>query len=96
MPDKGWRPIWLDISFHPAAQCLQVLVVGPQEVDLFGRGPHRVLRDAVATLRARGIRLDRKDVHIAEPIREVGTYTITVDVHDGVTADVKTIVTAKE
>ncbi|MFT4048558.1 MAG: 50S ribosomal protein L9 [Solirubrobacterales bacterium] len=66
---------------------------GP-EGRLFGSVTPKEIVEAIKD--ARGIRLDRKDVHIAEPIREVGTYTITVDVHDGVTADVKTIVSAKD
>lgn len=66
---------------------------GP-EGRLFGSVTPKEIVEAIKD--ARGIRLDRKDVHIDEPIREVGTYTITVDVHDGVTADVKTIVSAKD
>lgn len=66
---------------------------GP-EGRLFGSVTPKEIVEAIKD--ARGIRLDRKDVHIEEPIREVGTYTITVDVHEGVTATVKTIVTAKE
>lgn len=66
---------------------------GP-EGRLFGSVTPKEIVEAIKD--ARGIRLDRKDVHISEPIREVGTYTITVDVHDDVTADVKTIVTAKD
>ena len=66
---------------------------GP-EGRLFGSVTPKEIVEAIKD--ARGIRLERKDVHIAEPIREVGTYTITVDVHDGGTADVKTIVTAKD
>lgn len=54
-------------------------------------------KEIVAAVKdARGVHLDRKDVHISEPIRQVGTYTITVDVHEGVTADIKTIVAAAE
>ena len=66
---------------------------GP-EGRLFGSVTAKEIVEAIKD--ARGVRLDRKDVHIEEPIREVGTYTITVDVHDGVTAEVKTIVTAAE
>jgi len=66
---------------------------GP-EGRLFGSVTPKEIVEAIKE--ARGIRLDRKDVHIEEPIRQVGTYTITVDVHDGVTADVKTIITAAE
>lgn len=66
---------------------------GP-EGRLFGSVTPKEIVEAIKD--ARGVRLDRKDIHIEEPIREVGTYTITVDVHDGVTADVKTIITAAE
>lgn len=66
---------------------------GP-EGRLFGSVTPKEIVEAIKD--ARGIRLDRKDIHIDEPIREVGTYTITVDVHDDVTADVKTIITAAE
>lgn len=66
---------------------------GP-EGRLFGSVTQKEIVQAIKD--ARGVRLDRKDVHIAEPIRQVGTYTVTVDVHDGVTADVKTIIVAAE
>lgn len=66
---------------------------GP-EGRLFGSVTPKEIVEAIKD--ARGVRLDRKDIHIEEPIREVGTYTITVDVHDGVTAEVKTIITAAE
>jgi ribosomal protein L9 len=32
-------------------------------------------------------------VHLEQPIRTTGTHMVTIEVHDGVTADVKTIVT---
>lgn len=54
-------------------------------------------KDVVQAIKdARDIRLERKDIHIGEPIRHVGTFSVTVDVHDGVTASVKTIVTASQ
>lgn len=61
---------------------------------LFGSVTQKDLVQAIKD--ARGIRLERKDIHIEEPIRHVGTFSVTVDVHDGVTAQVKTIVTATE
>jgi len=51
---------------------------------------------AAAIKEARGVRLERKDIYIDEAIKQVGTYTVTVDVHDGVMATVKTIVTPAE
>lgn len=47
---------------------------------------------AAAIKEARGIRLDRHDIRIEEPIKMVGSYSVTVEVYDGVTANVKTIV----
>lgn len=54
-------------------------------------------KDVVQAIKdARGIRLERKDIHIDDPIRHVGTFSVTVDVHEGVTASIKTIVTASQ
>ncbi len=53
-------------------------------------------QDVVEAIRqARGLRLDRRRVHLDHPIRTTGTHMVTVEVHDGVMADVKTIVTAQ-
>ena len=46
-----------------------------------------------AIQQARGIKLDRRKVHLENPIRTTGTHMVTVEVSEGVTADVKTIVT---
>jgi large subunit ribosomal protein L9 len=43
---------------------------------------------------ARGLKLDKRKVHLEDPIRTTGTHMVTVEVHEGVTAQVKTIVTA--
>jgi len=50
---------------------------------------------AKAIQRARGLRLERKNVLLEQPIKSTGTHMVTVEVHDGVTAEVKTIVTPK-
>ena len=59
---------------------------------LFGSVTQKDIVDAVE--QARGIRVDRRKVRIEEPIKATGTYTVTIELHGGVTADVKTIVTA--
>ena len=60
---------------------------------LFGSvGPQDI---AAAIKEARGLRIDRRNVHIEEPIKNVGTYMVVVDVVDGVSATVKTMVVAK-
>jgi large subunit ribosomal protein L9 len=58
---------------------------------LFGSVTSQEIVEAVQ--QARGIKLDKRRVQLAEPIRTTGTHTVTVEVADGVTADVKTIVT---
>ena len=71
-----------------------VLTISHQAGDdgrLFGSVTSQEITDAVR--QARGIRLDKRRVQLDEPIRTTGTHMVTVEVHDGVTADVKTIVT---
>ena len=58
---------------------------------LFGSVTAQDVADAIR--QARGIRIDRRQVRLEQPIRATGTHMVTVEVHDGVTADVKTIVT---
>ena len=59
---------------------------------LFGSVTAQDIADAIK--QARGMKLDRRKVHLDEPIRTTGTHMVTVEVHDGVTAQIKTIVTA--
>jgi large subunit ribosomal protein L9 len=59
---------------------------------LFGSVTAQEIVDAIR--QARGLRLDRRKVQLEEPIRQTGSHMVTVEVHDGVTATVKTIVTA--
>jgi large subunit ribosomal protein L9 len=58
---------------------------------LFGSVTTQDIAEAIRE--ARGITVDRRRVHLEEPIRHVGTYMVVVEVDDGVTATVKTIVT---
>jgi large subunit ribosomal protein L9 len=60
---------------------------------LFGSVTSQDIVDAIRD--ARGIRLDKRKVHLDEPIRNVGTHMVVVDVADGVTATVKTMVVAQ-
>jgi large subunit ribosomal protein L9 len=59
---------------------------------LFGSVTAQDIVDAVR--QARGLKIDRRKVQLEQPIRTTGTHMVTVEVHEGVTADVKTIVTA--
>ncbi len=58
---------------------------------LFGSVTAQEIVDAIA--QARGIRIDRRKVSLEQPIRSTGTYMVNVEVHEGLYADVKTIVT---
>jgi large subunit ribosomal protein L9 len=54
-------------------------------------------QDIAAAIRdARGLRTDKSNVHLPEPIKNVGTYMVVVDVVEGVTATVKTMVVAQK
>jgi large subunit ribosomal protein L9 len=72
-----------------------VLTIPQQAGDdgrLFGSVTPQDVADAIRD--ARGIRIDRRKVHLGEPIRHTGTYMVVVEVADGVTATVKTMVVA--
>jgi large subunit ribosomal protein L9 len=60
---------------------------------LFGSVTAQDIVDAVRV--ARGIRVDKRKVHLPEPIRHVGTHMIVVEVAEDVAATVKTMVVAR-
>lgn len=73
-----------------------VLTISHQAGDdgrLFGSVTAQEIADAVKA--ARGIKLDRRKIGLTEPIRSTGTHMVEVEVADGVTTQVKTIVTAE-
>jgi large subunit ribosomal protein L9 len=47
---------------------------------------------AEAISEARGVKIDRKKIRLDDPIREIGTYMVEVELPGGATAAVKTIV----
>ena len=57
---------------------------------LFGSVTAKEIADAISD--ARGLRIERKRIHLTEPIRSVGTYMVDVEVGPGNSARVKTIV----
>jgi large subunit ribosomal protein L9 len=70
-----------------------VVTIGQQAGDdgrLFGSVTPQDIADAIKD--ARGLELDRRRIHLEEPIRNVGTYMVVVEVEAGVQATVKTIV----
>jgi large subunit ribosomal protein L9 len=72
-----------------------VLTITQQAGDdgrLFGSVTTQDIVDAIRE--ARGLRLDKRKVQLEDPIKNIGTYMVVVEVADGVTATVKTLVTA--
>jgi len=73
-----------------------VLTISHQAGDdgrLFGSVTSQQIVDAVR--QARGLKLDKRRVQLEEPIKTTGTHMVTVEVADGVTATIKTIVTSE-
>jgi large subunit ribosomal protein L9 len=61
---------------------------------LFGSvGPKEVV-DAIDD--ARGVRIDKRKVLLEQPIREVGTHMVEIELGDGTTTSVKTIITEEK
>jgi large subunit ribosomal protein L9 len=72
-----------------------VLTIPQQAGDdgrLFGSVTTQDIADAIRD--ARGLKVDRRKVHLEEPIKNVGTYMLVVEIADGVTATIKTMVVA--
>jgi large subunit ribosomal protein L9 len=70
-----------------------VLTIPQQAGDdgrLFGSVTTQDIADAIRD--ARGIKIDRRKIHLEVPIRNIGTYMVVVEIADGVTAAVKTMV----
>jgi large subunit ribosomal protein L9 len=57
---------------------------------LFGSVTSKEIAEAIRD--ARGLRVDRKRIRLEDPIREIGTYMVEVEVGGGTTAKIKTIV----
>ncbi len=72
-----------------------VLTIPQQAGDdgrLFGSVTTQDIADAIRD--ARGIKIDRRKIHLEDPIRNIGTYMVVVEIADDVTAAVKTMVVA--
>jgi large subunit ribosomal protein L9 len=79
---------------HVATLNKTVLTIAQQAGDdgrLFGSVTTQDIAEAIAE--ARSITIDRRKIHLDEPIKSVGTYMVVVELGDGLTATVKTIVT---
>jgi large subunit ribosomal protein L9 len=73
-----------------------VLTISQQAGDdgrLFGSVTAQDIADAIKD--ARGVTIDKRNVHLDQPIKAVGTHMVVVEVANGVTATVKTMVNAE-
>jgi large subunit ribosomal protein L9 len=70
----------------------------PQQAGADGRlfGSVTAQDIASAIREARGLRIDKRNVHMPEPIKNVGTYMVVVEVVENVTATIKTMIVAKK
>jgi large subunit ribosomal protein L9 len=70
----------------------------PQQAGADGRlfGSVTAQDIASAIREARGLTIDRRNVYLPEPIKNVGTYMVVVEVVENETATVKTMVVAKK
>ena len=70
----------------------------PQQAGADGRLFGSVTAQDIATAvrEARGLKIDKRGVHLPEPIKSVGTYMVVVEVVEGVQATIKTMVVAKK
>jgi large subunit ribosomal protein L9 len=57
---------------------------------LFGAVTAQEIVDAIK--QARGLRIDKRSIRLEQPIKELGTHMVEVEVAPGVTAPVKTMV----
>lgn len=60
---------------------------------LFGSVTVQEIVDAVR--QARDLKLDKRKVRLDQPIRSTGTHMVSVEVTEGVVAEIKTIITAQ-
>lgn len=63
-----------------------------EEGKLFGSVTSQEIAEA---LRLAGFSVDKRSIHLAEPIRALGDFQVSVKLHSEVSADVKVVVSAK-
>ena len=83
-------------AHETAALLSRTVLTIPQQAGedgrLFGSVTPQDIADAIRD--ARDVRVDRRKIHLDDPIRNAGTYMVVVELADGVTATVKTMVVA--
>ena len=95
--DKATQAIIAKASEAAEVLSRTVLTISQQAGDdgrLFGSVTNQDIADAIEE--ARGVKVDKRKVHLEEPIKNVGTYVVVVEVAEGVTASVKTMVVERK
>ncbi len=72
---------------------LNLLHQAGEEGKLFGSVTNMELAEQ---LKAQGVEIDRKKIVLADPIKQLGEYTVTVKVHPEVVANLKVVVSKPE
>jgi len=52
-------------------------------------------KDIEKELSAQGIRIDKKNINLDEPLKSIGEFPVTVKIYPGVTAEIKVIVVSE-
>ena len=94
--EKAARDLVTRAEEHAEQLNRTVLTISQQAGDdgrLFGSVTTQDIADAIKD--ARGITIDKRNVHLDQPIKAVGTHMVVVEVANGVTATVKTMVNAE-
>ena len=72
---------------------LNLLHQAGEEGKLFGSVTNMELAEQ---LKAHGVEIDRKKIALADPIKQLGEYSVTVKIHPEVTANLKVVVSKPE
>ena len=95
--DKATQAVVAQATADAEVLSRTVLTISQQAGDdgrLFGSVTNQDIADAIEE--ARGVKVDKRKIHLDEPIKNVGTYVVVVEVAEGVTASVKTMVVERK
>lgn len=81
-----------DLGKKIASVSCTIPMTAGEEDKLFGSVTTELIADAFA---AEGINIDKKQIHLAEPIRKLGIYQMEIKLHPEVTASTKVWVVRK-
>ncbi|HVF80232.1 MAG TPA: 50S ribosomal protein L9 [Solirubrobacteraceae bacterium] len=95
--DKATQAVVAKATADAEVLSRTVLTISQQAGDdgrLFGSVTNQDIADAIEE--ARGVKVDKRKIHLDEPIKNVGTYVVVVEVAESVTASVKTMVVERK